>query len=151
MQRQSPWRAPKPPAKTSSIPGLVLQQHLTSGHFLHGTMQSSMLNFESHNEDRDFSSLIVHRFTPGAAPIPRVQATPVPVSSRTGLTTAPGPSKSELEAKRDLDFQAAQASRKEKQLAWAAFFEPQPICDHPVDWNAQVDCSNQYMRAKQAF
>ena len=67
------------------------------------------------------------------------------------VVPAQGPSKADLEAKRDADFQAAQSVQKEKQLAWTAVFKPDPACDHPVDWKAQVDCGNQYMRAKQTF
>jgi very-short-patch-repair endonuclease len=80
---------------------------------------------------------------------PTVPWTASPIPSP--VAPAPGPSKADLEAQRDADHQAAQAARKGKQLAWAAFFKPAASCDHPVDWNAQVECGNQYMRAKQAF
>ena len=47
--------------------------------------------------------------------------------------------------------QSAVALQKQKQAAWAAFYSPPASCEHPVDWNAQVECGNQYMRAKKVF
>jgi hypothetical protein len=30
-------------------------------------------------------------------------------------------------------------------------YSAQASCEHPVDWSAQVECGNQYMRAKKLF
>ncbi len=40
---------------------------------------------------------------------------------------------------------------KQKNLAFAAFYSPPASCEHPIDWSAQVECGNQYIRAKRAF
>ncbi len=40
---------------------------------------------------------------------------------------------------------------RRKARAWAAAYVSPAACEHPADWNAQVECGNQYMRAKQAF
>ena len=81
-----------------------------------------------------------------------IASTPdAPQSARSAVAITLGPSKEELETKRAADVQAAEATRKQKQLAWAAFFNPAASCDHPNEWKAQVECGNQYMRAKKAF
>jgi hypothetical protein len=41
--------------------------------------------------------------------------------------------------------------QKPKDLAWAAFHAASAACEQPLDWNAQVECGNQYMRAKKRF
>jgi hypothetical protein len=46
---------------------------------------------------------------------------------------------------------SAAVLHKQKNLAWAAFYSAPASCEHPVDWNAQVECGNQYMRAKKKF
>jgi len=45
---------------------------------------------------------------------------------------------------------AAQAAQA-KAEAWSRFYTPPPDCEHPANWDAQVDCGNRYMRAKRAF
>ena len=45
----------------------------------------------------------------------------------------------------------AAAILKQKNLAWAAFYSAPASCEHPADWSAQVECGNQYMRAKKRF
>lgn len=62
----------------------------------------------------------------------------------------PGRIAEDAEAKR-AHMQETSALAKEKNLAWAAFYSAPASCEHPVDWNAQVECGNQYMRAKRAF
>jgi hypothetical protein len=42
-------------------------------------------------------------------------------------------------------------TRKQKELAWSTFYSAPASCEHPADWTAQVECGNQYMRAKKAF
>ena len=41
------------------------------------------------------------------------------------------------------------AKRKEK--AWAAYYVAPASCEHPPAWKDQVDCGNQYIRAKREF
>ena len=48
-------------------------------------------------------------------------------------------------------FQAGNALQTKKDQAWAAFYTPPTFREHPVDWSAQVECGNQYMRAKKVF
>jgi hypothetical protein len=62
-----------------------------------------------------------------------------------------GPTAAELATQKQQSFQAANALQKKKDLAWAAFYTPPSSCEHPADWKAQVECGNQYMRAKKVF
>jgi len=92
--------------------------------------------------------------------IPQVRAVPaalkpmpVPVT-RSQVRAAPvasGPSAQELAERRRAILQEAAAAQREKDLAWAAFYSAPASCAHPVDWKAQVECGNQYMRAKKVF
>jgi very-short-patch-repair endonuclease len=41
--------------------------------------------------------------------------------------------------------------RKQKNREWAAFYSAPASCEHPARWNDQVECGNQYMRAKRRF
>jgi hypothetical protein len=41
--------------------------------------------------------------------------------------------------------------QKEKTHAWNASYQVPASCEHPVDWNAQVECGNRYIRAKRVF
>jgi hypothetical protein len=45
----------------------------------------------------------------------------------------------------------AMALQKQKTLAWTAFYSAPSSCEHPPAWNDQVECGNQYMRAKRRF
>ncbi len=56
----------------------------------------------------------------------------------------------ELADRNRVEMQAA-AAKREKELAWRAFYRTPASCEHPVDWTAQVECGNQYMRAKKVF
>lgn len=90
--------------------------------------------------------------------IPRVRAAATPSNSIAvapqRIPTTPvisGPSAEELAWQKRVQIQAANALQKNKDLAWAAFYSAPASCEHPVDWNAQVECGNQYMRAKKLF
>ncbi|HEX4051178.1 MAG TPA: DUF2726 domain-containing protein [Steroidobacteraceae bacterium] len=39
----------------------------------------------------------------------------------------------------------------QKDEAWAAYYKASPSCLHPVDWNAEVECGNLYIRARRDF
>ena len=43
------------------------------------------------------------------------------------------------------------ADEASKEAAWAAEWKVAPECEHPVDWAAQVECGNRYIRARRAF
>jgi len=45
----------------------------------------------------------------------------------------------------------ADARAAQKASAWDAFYQPPSTCEHPPQWSDQVECANQYMRAKKAF
>jgi hypothetical protein len=57
-----------------------------------------------------------------------------------------------LDAARALAAQEAEdALEKRKQAAWAAFYQTPAACEQPAAWADQVECGNQYIRAKRAF
>jgi hypothetical protein len=62
-----------------------------------------------------------------------------------------GPRAAEFATLKQQAFQVANALQKKKDLAWAAFYTAPASCEHPADWSSQVECGNQYMRAKKAF
>jgi Protein of unknown function (DUF2726) len=66
-------------------------------------------------------------------------------------TVVAGPTAAELAIQRQQSFQATNALQKKKDQAWAAFYTAPASCEHPADWSAQVECGNQYMRAKKVF
>ena len=55
----------------------------------------------------------------------------------------------------DLEMRRAEsrqiADEAAKEAAWAAEWKIPPECEHPVDWAAQVECGNRYIRARRAF
>jgi predicted secreted protein len=56
-------------------------------------------------------------------------------------------------AKVESDAAASSAkaeAEKAKALAWAQFYTAPKECEHPPDWNIQVECGNKFMRAKRA-
>lgn len=60
------------------------------------------------------------------------------------------PAQNPAENQRDQPQTDAEA-KKQKELAWLTFYSAPASCEHPADWAAQVECGNQYMRAKKAF
>jgi hypothetical protein len=92
--------------------------------------------------------------------IPRVRAASAPPSSipvaPTRIPTTPtpvisGPSTEELAWRKRVQIQVANVLQIKKDQAWAAFYSAPASCEHPADWSAQVECGNQYMRAKKVF
>jgi SAM-dependent methyltransferase len=90
--------------------------------------------------------------------IPHVRAAAVPPNSipvaPPRIPTAPvisGPSAEELARQKQVQLQAANVLQRKKDQAWEAFYSAPASCEHPVDWNAQVECGNLYMRAKRRF
>jgi hypothetical protein len=86
---------------------------------------------------------------------------PSPVSSHSALAVAPArlaavpvvaaPARQELAEKRRAELQAAADWQRQKDHAWLTYYSAPASCEHPVDWKAQVECGNQYMRAKREF
>jgi hypothetical protein len=100
-------------------------------------------------------SVIQQAFQPLAAkPARSVQAPSQSViTPRHALST---PAAFEIRGNASADMKVSQlqetsALQKQKQAAWAAFYSAPASCEHPVDWNAQVECGNRYMRAKKVF
>jgi len=62
----------------------------------------------------------------------------------TGVTQA------EFADTRRAESQAAELQRQ-KDHAWLAHYSAPASCEQPVDWKAQVECGNRYMRAKKEF
>ena len=50
--------------------------------------------------------------------------------------------------KRRAQLRAAADLQRQKDHAWLAYYSVPASCEPPVDWKAQVECGNQYMRAK---
>ena len=80
-------------------------------------------------------------------------SSPVTLSSSTGSPPwiATVPTQQELAEKRRAELRAAADLQRQKDHAWLAHYSAPASCEHPVDWNAQVECGNQYMRAKKDF
>jgi Protein of unknown function (DUF2726) len=98
---------------------------------------------------------IKQAFQPLAAPRVRAASKPKSVVVMPARIPASpvvaGPTVAELAAQRQQSFQVANALQKKTDQAWAAFYTPPASCEHPDDWKAQVECGNQYMRAKKVF
>ena len=92
-----------------------------------------------------FQALVVKQSVGVVAPpaaVPR-QSPPAVVVSRPGAQGLADESRAQA--------QEAAALQKQKYLAWAAFYSAPASCEHPTDWDAQVECGNKYMRAKKLF
>ena len=95
-------------------------------------------------------------FQPLAPPRARaasVQPNSIPVAAPriTGAPVILRPSAQELAGQKRVQLEVANELQKKKDLAWAAFYSAPASCEYPVDWKAQVECGNQYMRAKKMF
>lgn len=85
------------------------------------------------------------------APAAVPQIAPV-VTSPATTPAAQDAEQKRLDAARALAAQEAEdALEKCKQAAWAAFYQTPADCEHPAAWTDQVECGNQYIRAKRAF
>jgi hypothetical protein len=94
------------------------------------------------------------RATPPVMPRTAVPSRPAAVPAPVAVpatSTAAGPTVQELAEQRRAAFLAAGELQREKNHAWLAYYSAPASCEHPVDWTAQVECGNQYMRAKQVF
>jgi Protein of unknown function (DUF2726) len=100
-----------------------------------------------------FQPLAIPQVRVAQVPAASVAQRPIPVA-RPLARTAPvisGPGAAELAERKRAILQEAAAQQRQEDLAWAAFYSAPASCEHPVDWKAQVECGNQYMRAKKVF
>jgi hypothetical protein len=98
---------------------------------------------------RAFRPLTV-RHVPPSSTVPRSSPALAPVRT-TDVSVVAGTSQQELAEKRRAELQAAADLQRQKDHAWLAYYSAPASCEHPVDWKAQVECGNQYMRAKKEF
>ena len=78
-------------------------------------------------------------------------ASKVPAASISSSRAVVGPSAQTLAEEKRAGLLAAEALQKRRNQAWAAFYSAPTSCEHPVNWTAQVECGNQYMRAMKQF
>jgi Protein of unknown function (DUF2726) len=98
---------------------------------------------------RAFQPLAVRHVPPSLTPTHASSTgAPARISSVPGVS---GPTPQELAEKRRAESQAAEDLNRQKDHAWLAYYSAPAACEHPVDWKAQVECGNLYMRAKKEF
>ena len=97
---------------------------------------------------RAFEPLAV-RHVPASSTTPKslLASAPARISP---VSVVAGPTQQALAEKWRAESQAA-ALQRQKDHAWLAYYSAPASCEHPVDWKAQVECGNQYMRAKREF
>jgi hypothetical protein len=127
--------------KRSALKTALLAVMLIGGWFVYSQLLPLMAQ-------RAFQPLAVPHV---AARSPLNTTSSVPPSRISAEFVAVGPSVENSAEIRRADVAAATAAKKQKDLAWAVFYSAPASCEHPMDWTAQVDCGNQYMRAKRDF
>jgi len=94
------------------------------------------------------------------AVMPRLagQGTPMPEFRPAAAALAPlamRPTAAEQEAEKQEKARAAFAAQQmvieTAKREWAAYYVAPASCEHPPAWKDQVDCGNQYIRAKREF
>jgi hypothetical protein len=98
---------------------------------------------------RAFQPLTV-RHVPPSSTAPRSSTALAPMPTTT-VPVVVGTSQQEFAEKRRAESLAAADLQRQKDHAWLAYYSAPASCEHPVDWKAQVECGNQYMRAKKEF
>ena len=93
-------------------------------------------------------------FTPSAKPVHNAallpQARSASHSTIASPMAAPPIIAASAEARRVREQEIVTQARQ-KSLAFAEFYKSPASCEHPIDWTGQVECGNQYIRAKRAF
>ena len=85
---------------------------------------------------------------PGSRPANSASTQPaIPVAA---VPVVAGRAQPDLVEKTRAESEAA-ALQRQKAHAWLAYYAAPASCEHPIDWKAQVECGNQYMRAKKEF
>jgi hypothetical protein len=98
---------------------------------------------------RALQPLAIQHAPPSSKPTkPALALMPARIAS---VPVVDGPTQRELAEKRRADLQAAADLQRQKDHAWSAHYSAPASCEHPVDWKAQVECGNLYMRAKKEF
>jgi hypothetical protein len=98
---------------------------------------------------RALQPLAIQHASPSLKPSkPALAMVPARIAS---VPEVDGPTQQEFAEKRRADLQAAADLQRQKDHAWSAYYSAPVSCEHPVDWKAQVECGNQYMRAKKEF
>jgi hypothetical protein len=97
---------------------------------------------------RAFQPLTVRHVPPSSSPRSSTALGPVRI---TAVPVVAGTPPQELAEKRRAESLAAANLQRQKDHAWLAYYSAPASCEHPVDWKAQVECGNQYMRAKKEF
>jgi len=97
------------------------------------------------------------------ASMPRLAGQGTPMTDFRSAVAAPAPvaiypTAAEQEAEKQEKARAAIAAQqmvtetaKRKEKAWVAYYVAPASCEHPPAWKDQVDCGNQYIRAKREF
>jgi hypothetical protein len=96
----------------------------------------------------------IYSQVPQAAPAARVPATealPSAPDSRNSALAKQAETKRRDAAAVLAAQDLADAYARRKAAAWAAYYAAPVSCDHPPAWKDQIDCANQYMRAKREF
>ena len=70
----------------------------------------------------------------------------IPVASAAVKPPAQNPAENQRISRRP-----TRRPESKRSSAWSTFYSAPASCEHPADWAAQVECGNQYMRAKKAF
>ena len=77
---------------------------------------------------------------------------PIPASAPVNLAPVQAAEQKRVEAAQALAAQqAADALANRKQAAWAEYYKPPASCEHAPAWQDQVECGNQFIRAKREF
>jgi Protein of unknown function (DUF2726) len=85
------------------------------------------------------------------SPAPSIPRKPMAYQAPAMITSAPLTPAQEVAVRKHAESQAAADLQRRKDRAWLAHYSPPASCEHPVDWKAQVECGNQYMRVKKEF
>jgi Protein of unknown function (DUF2726) len=105
---------------------------------------SSFLPYMTH---RALESLAPRPVTPHAVAKESVK----PIEAPKIVAVLSATAVSNLAAERQADQATIVELKKQKYREWAAFYLAPSSCEHPATWNEQVECGNQYMRAKKRF
>lgn len=101
-----------------------------------------------------FPTVMQKAFAPLATPahtavvLPKARVASKPITATPAVAPPVAELSAESKSVRELEIMAL---GKQKNLAFLAFYQPAASCGHPSDWSAQVECGNQYIRAKRAF
>jgi hypothetical protein len=90
------------------------------------------------------------RHAPSPSTLPHSSSTRAPARISPASVIA-GPTQQELAERRHAESQVAATLQRQKDHAWLAYYSAPASCEHPAEWKSQVECGNQYMRAKKEF